>query len=156
MAVEKSASSRMIFGDLPPSSSVKRFIVQGVLGDKLSDLRRTGERDLLNVGTFRQLRPDDLTEAGHEIDNARRQTGFMKSVYQHFRLHRAHLAGLDDNSASGGDSRSHLDRDRTGARIPGREDAHHARRFHDDFGSPDSSCQVEVLENFFEVKKSVS
>src|ERR1700686_3366850 len=41
----------------------------------------------------------------------------MKSVHQHFRLHRAHLAGLDDNSASGSDCRSHLDRDRTGARI---------------------------------------
>src|ERR1700685_1191442 len=130
--------------------------VQGVLRDQFSDLRRTGERDLLNVGTFRQLRPDDLTEAGHEIDNARRQTGFMKCVHQHFRLHRALLAGLDDNSASGSDCRSHLDRDRTGARIPRRKYAHHARRFHDDFGSPDSSCQIEVLENFFEVQENVS
>ena len=33
--------------------------------------------------------------------------------------------------------------------------AHHARRFHDDFGSPDSSCQIEVLENFFEVQENV-
>src|SRR5579862_8182702 len=130
--------------------------VQGVLRDQFSDLRRTGERDLLNVGTFRQLRPDDLTEAGHEIDNARRQTGFMKSVHQHFRLHRAHLAGLDDNGASGSDCRSHLDRDRTGARIPRRKYAHHARRFHDNFGSPDSSCQIEVLENFFEVQENIS
>src|SRR5579862_9317184 len=31
--------------------------VQGVLRDQFSDLCRTGERDLLNVGTFRQLRP---------------------------------------------------------------------------------------------------
>src|SRR5580692_6676836 len=42
------------------------------------------------------------------------------------------------------------------ARIPGREYAHHARRFHDDFGSPDSSCQIEVPENFFEVQENVS
>src|ERR1700734_4286487 len=129
--------------------------VQGVLRDQFSDLRRTGERDLLNVGTFRQLRPDDLTEAGHEIDNARRQTGFMKSVHQHFRLHRAHLAGLDDNSASGSDGRSHLDRDRTGARIPRRKYAHHARRFHDDFGFSDGLVQIEVLENLFEVQENV-
>ena len=27
IAVERSASSRMMFGDLPPSSSVRRFIV---------------------------------------------------------------------------------------------------------------------------------
>src|SRR5579883_353866 len=113
--------------------------VQGVLRDQFSDLRRTGERDLLNVGTFRQLRPDDLTEAGHEIDDAGRQTGFVKSFHQHFRLHRAYLAGLDDDRATGSDCRSHLDRDRTGARIPRRKYAHHARRLHDDFGGPDSS-----------------
>ena len=36
----------------------------------------------------------------------------MKGVHQHFRLHGAHLAGLDDDRASGGDCRGHLDRDR--------------------------------------------
>jgi len=33
----------------------------------------------------------------------------MKGVHQHFGLHSAHLAGLDDDRASGSDCRRHLE-----------------------------------------------
>lgn len=43
----------------------------------------------------------------------------------------------------------------TGARIPRREDAHHAHQLDDDLGRTDGSWQVQVLQNFFEVQKNI-
>jgi len=54
IAVERSASSRMMLGELAPEFQRQALhCVQGVLGDQFSDLRRTGESDFLNVGTLR-------------------------------------------------------------------------------------------------------
>ena len=79
----------------------------------------------------------------------------MKSVHQHFRLHSAHLAGLDDDRASGSDCRRHFDRDRAGARIPWRKYAHHAGRLHHDLRCADSFDQIEIFEDFLEVQENV-
>ena len=79
----------------------------------------------------------------------------MKSVHQHFRLHSTHLAGLDDDRASGSDCRRHFDRDRAGARIPWRKYAHHAGLLHHNLRCADSLDQIEIFEDFLEVQENV-
>jgi len=48
-------------------------------------------------------------------------TGFMKGVHQHFSLHSAHLAGLDDDRASAAIAGATLIAIEAGARIPWRK-----------------------------------
>jgi len=79
----------------------------------------------------------------------------MKGFHQHFRLHSAHLAWLDDDRASAAIAGATLIAIRAGARIPWRKYAHHASRLHHDLRFADSFDQVEIFEDFLEVQENV-
>ena len=70
-AFSRSASAKITFADLPPSSSVTRLIVAGRAAHHLlADLGRSGEADLRHVRMLDQPLPDDRALAGDDVDDA--------------------------------------------------------------------------------------
>ena len=73
-AARMSASSKTMFGLLPPSSSVTFFrLPVGGLHDQLADLGRAGEGDLVDVVVGGQGGARGLAEAGDDVDHAVRE-----------------------------------------------------------------------------------
>jgi len=101
------------------------------------------------------VRPDDLAEARHDIDDAWRQPGFMKGVHHTSVCIALISLGLMTTVHPAAIAGATLIRDRAGARIPWRKYAHHAGRLHPDLRCADSFDQVEICEDFFEVQENV-
>ena len=75
-AFSRSASAKITFADLPPSSSVTRLIVAGgALHDPSPDLGRAGEADLRHVGVLDQALADDGALAGDDVHDALGDSG---------------------------------------------------------------------------------
>ena len=83
IAFGRSASAKMMSGDLPPSSSDTRFRLRcGGTDDVLPDDRRSGERHLVDIGVLGQGRADRLAEAGEDVDDPGRETDLVEQLAQ--------------------------------------------------------------------------
>jgi len=70
-ALSKSASSKMTKGDLPPSSREKLLVaLRRGLANRAPNFRRTGERNLVDVGMFHQCFAG-RSIAGNDVHDAR-------------------------------------------------------------------------------------
>src|ERR1700730_8671340 len=90
IARPRSASSSRIVGDLPPSSSVTRFIVAPP--SRMIDSPTATEpvnEIFIHVRIAHELRPDDIPSARDDVEKALRQLGFVQSLDQHLGLQRA-------------------------------------------------------------------
>src|SRR5260370_30178433 len=65
IAWSSAASSSRIVGDLPPSSSVTRFMVGAIAHDSLAHAHRAGEGDLVDVRIPHELRAHHVSTADH-------------------------------------------------------------------------------------------
>ena len=117
-AESRSASSKTMNGDLPPSSS-DSFLRRtcGCLADDSTDFSRTGKRDLVDVVVFdkkRPVRPSPLmtlrTPGGRPISSGE----FSESKSRKRRV----LGGLDDDRISSGQRRSDLPREHQQREVP--------------------------------------
>ena len=69
----RSASSRTMVADLPPSSRKQPLHGGGaLLHDPLADRGRAGERDQVDLGRERELLADQVVGRRHDVDDARR------------------------------------------------------------------------------------
>ena len=81
MAASISASSRMMLGDLPPSSRLTLLqVARRGLHDQLAHFGRAGEGDLVDVGMRGQRRAGRFAKAGHDIDHAVGKARFHAAV----------------------------------------------------------------------------
>ena len=55
----------------------------GAFPNAQPDFARTGERDHVDIFVIDKMRADDRALAGEEIDNARRNSGFLEHLHQH-------------------------------------------------------------------------
>ena len=78
--LSRSASSKTMKGDLPPSSS-ESFLpaARGGLADDAADLGRAGEGDLVDAG-MRDQRLAGAAVAGDDVDHARRQPDLARTA----------------------------------------------------------------------------
>ena len=78
-APSRSASSKTMKGDLPPSSSVSVLPdARRLRADQAADLGRAGEGDLVDAGMLDEQRAG-VAVAGHDVEHARRQPGLRRS-----------------------------------------------------------------------------
>ena len=107
-ARSRSASGRMMFGLLPPSSSVTRFSGSPALGgDLAADHGRAGERDLRDAGVVHQGGAG-LAVAGEHVQRALRQPGLERELAEAQRGQRRLLGRLQDDRAAGRERRRDL------------------------------------------------
>ena len=70
----------MMFGDLPPSSSETRFrLPAAACDDQLADLRRAGERDLVDARVGREGGAGRLAVAGDDVETPSGKPGLLDS-----------------------------------------------------------------------------
>ena len=82
-ALSMSASSNTMFGDLPPSSIVTRFMpARGGFVDPLAGRVGSGERDLRDERMLDQRRADVRAEAGDDVDDAGREAGLLDQLHE--------------------------------------------------------------------------
>ena len=74
-----------------------------VVHDRLADGSRTREGDLGHVGIAHEFGPDDITAARDDVAKTLREVCRVHALQPHPRLQSAHLAGLHDHRAAGGD-----------------------------------------------------
>ena len=109
-------------GDLPPSSSVTRFIVAAPSRMMLSPTPTEPVKEILATsGIAYEFGADDLAEAGDDVQETVREFSLVQSLDQHPCLQRAHLAWLDDDGATRGDGGSELEANEQHVRIPSRD-----------------------------------
>ncbi len=97
----RSASSRMIAADLPPSSRLTRLSCSPQIdGDAPAGRGRTGERDLVDAGVAHEVLAD-LTAGGQDRHDALRDAGLVEQLGHQVRVERRLGRGLDDDRAAG-------------------------------------------------------
>ena len=96
----------MMFGDLPPSSSVTRLSAAARDGgDLAADRGRAGEGDLVDVRVLDE-RGAGAAVAGDDVEDARRDAGLERELAEAQRRQRRLLGGLEDDRAAGGQRRA--------------------------------------------------
>src|SRR5882672_138402 len=109
IARSSAASSSRIVGDLPPSSSVTRFMVAAIAHDLLADADRAGEGDLVDVRITHELRAHDVSTADHDVAHALGELGRVDTFDHHLRLQRAQLTRFEDDCTTGGNGGCQLE-----------------------------------------------
>ena len=112
-AASRSASSKTMFGDLPPSS--RRYlgdVVGGVLHDQLACLRGAGKRHLVHPRVADQGRTCRGTVAGDDVEDARRKARLLEELGELQRGSRGLLGRLHHERASGSEG---------GGQLPGQQ-----------------------------------
>ena len=142
--VARSASSRMIAADLPPSSSVQRFSCSPhSAAICLPATVRPGERDLVDVGVGDEVLAD-LAAGLHDVEHARRQPGLLQRLGQEVRVERRLRRRLEHDGRARRERRrqlQHGDEQRHVPRHDGADDAdrlaaHERRAQHARRGAP--------------------
>ena len=114
-----SASGRITFGDLPPSSSVTRLSARTGLGADLApDGRRAREGDLVDVGMVDERRAG-LAVAGEDVDDAGREADLERQLAEPQRAERRLLGGLQHDRAARGERRAELPGGHQQREVPG-------------------------------------
>ncbi len=93
------------------ASELQRHTLEGVgavLHDQLADLERTGEPDLVDLGTHDEWMPGGLAEAGDDVEHPGRQTCFLEDLRDLQSGQRRLLGRLQDRGAPRGECRSDL------------------------------------------------
>ncbi len=129
-AASRSASGKMMFADLPPSSSVTRFRLPAA-PRRIS--RPTpgepGKGDLVHVGMIDQRRAGRLAEARHDVEHAGRNAGLECEFAQPQCRQRGQLGGLQHDGAAAGERRRNLPHADHQREIPRHDSADDAHRF---------------------------
>ena len=97
--------------------------------DRLADLGRAGERDLVDAGVLDE-RAAGLARAGDDVDDAGRQVGLLADVGEEQRGERRGLGRLEHDGVAGGERRRDLPRQHEQREVPRddlRRDAERAR-----------------------------
>ena len=119
IAAFRSASSKMMFGDLPPSSSVTRLRSRPAF-EPIS--RPTdggaGEGDLVHAGVIDQRRAD-CAVAVDDVHDAVGESGFLDQLGEAQGGERSLLGRLEDDGAAGGERRRELPHGHHQREVPG-------------------------------------
>ena len=108
-AAAKSASGRMMFGDLPPSSWATRLTVSAAaLATMMSGSGRAGEGHHVDVRMGRHHLPDIRARSVDQVEHARRGAGSLDDFGEQDAADGRDLARLQDDRASGGERRRDL------------------------------------------------
>ena len=99
----RSASSQMIIGSEPPSSSVTRLEPTAASAcDALADRRRAGEGDLAHAaGGVTSASPTTAPAPGSDVEDARGQAGLVEDLGQPQRRERRRVGGLGHDRVAG-------------------------------------------------------
>ena len=117
-AWSSAASSKMMFAALPPSSSVSFLPRAGELAlDRLADLGRAGERDLVDARVLDE-RGAGAAVAGDDVDDAGRQLGLADDVAEEQRGQRRRLGRLQHDGVPGRERRRDLPREHQQREVP--------------------------------------
>ncbi len=128
-AFSRSASSRITFGDLPPSSSATFLTVAAATSDTRRPARVEPVKEIMStVGVGSERLPDHRAVAGDEVERAGGKPDLVDDLRQHEGVERSHLRGLDHHRAAGGQRRRHLGGDLVQGVVPRRDRADHADR----------------------------
>jgi len=100
-ASARSASSRIITGDLPPNSRVTRLSVSAPARTRALPTAVEPVKELRHVRVCTQFRADRLAASGDDIEYAGRQSRLMQGFGDDTGLHSAHLARLDHRRTAG-------------------------------------------------------
>ena len=95
--------------------------------DRLADLGRAGERDLVDVGVLDEMRAGRAV-AGDDVDDARRQLGLAADVGEDERRQRRRLGRLEHDRVAAGERRRDLPGEHQQREVPGDDLAGDAER----------------------------
>ena len=96
----RSASSRMIAADLPPSSRLHALeLLAADRRDAPAGRGRTGERDLVDAGVAHEVLAD-LAAGGQDRDDTLRDAGLVEQLGHQVRVERRLGRGLEDDRAA--------------------------------------------------------
>ena len=101
-------------------------VAGGGAQDLASDRGRAGKGHLVHAGVLDQRRTGGLSEAGHDIQHARRNAGSQRQLAELERRERGELRRLQDHRAAAGERRRdlpHADHERKIPRYDGAHDA---------------------------------
>ena len=154
----KSASGRMMFGDLPPSSWATRLTVSAAaLATMIAGAGRPGERHHVDAG----MSSHDLTDVGtrtvDQIEGARRSAGGLHELSEQKTAHGSDLARLEDDRAAGCKRRRDFADDLVQGPVPGRDQGCDADRLLDDqarSAQPAERVGLERLDGRLEMHSS--
>ena len=119
MALSMSASSKMIRGDLPPSSIVTCFKMTGSrAGDLASRRDRSGQRDLVDLRMVDQ-RCADISVALNHVEQTGGHAGFDKDFGDLQGAERRHLRRFEDHCIAAGECGGGFPAGNLGRVIPG-------------------------------------
>ena len=129
-AASRSASAKTTLGLLPPSSRLTRFrlLLRGRLHDDLAGRVFAGEGDLVDVHVAAEGRAGGRAEAGHDVDDAVGEAGFLGQLRHAQGGQRRLLGGLQDDGAAGRQGRTPLPRLHQQREVPGDDLADDADR----------------------------
>ena len=129
IAWSRSASSKTMFGDLPPSSSVTVLSpARGELIDLAPRGIAAGEADMRDRGMRDERRAGLGPESRDDVDDTVRKSRLGKERREFEHRRRRELRRLDDRRASGGERRGELPARERERRVPRRDDGDHAFR----------------------------
>ncbi len=102
ITASKSASSRMMFADLPPSSSATRLTVPAAAAATcLPAAGGTGEADHVDARVLGDRRADDGARAGDQVEDAGRKADLVDDLGEDERIERCNLGRLEHEGAAG-------------------------------------------------------
>jgi hypothetical protein len=118
MADSRSASSKTMFGDLPPSSSDTFFKLSAAAYNELANFRRAGECNLVDPGMGRESRTGSFTKAGHNVHDTIRNSRLLDQLPESERRKWSLLGWLQHDSATGGKGRAEFPRRHEQWKVP--------------------------------------
>src|ERR1700676_738462 len=105
IAWSRTASSSRMVGDLPPSSSVTRFMVFAPSRMIVSPTATEPVNEILATSGLRtSSAPTTLPSLRDHVQETLRKIGLVQRLHQHPSLARAQLAWLNDDRTAGGDA----------------------------------------------------
>jgi hypothetical protein len=124
------------------------YRVSGLLDDDLADGGAAGEGDLVDVGMLDEWSAAGFSEAGDDVDHARRQTAVGEIVCEFESSKRSLLGGLEDAGAAGGDGRREFPRGHQQRIVPGNNLSGDADRLFERKGHRVVGNGIHVADHF--------
>ncbi len=121
-----SASGRMMFGDLPPSSSVTRLSARPALAPISRPTTVEPVKAILSIPGLIDERRAGASVPGQHVQHARREPDLQRQLADAQRAERRLLGGLEHDRAAGGERRAELPRRHQQGKVPGDDLRAHA------------------------------
>ena len=104
------------------------------MDDRTADFRRSRKGDLVDVGMGGERGSGRFPEAGHDIQDAIRESGFTRQLSQQEGGEGGFLGGLQDDGTPRGQGRAQLPRRHEQGKIPGNNLSDHTDGFSQGIG----------------------